>query len=560
MANSMSKHLPNAMELAVTLTLQEMKDTDARIILTTIIFFAVTVCLIVFTGIFLIRPTILYTQNRKNDVLKFFLSIEPSHRRHYRRAATRIYQSVNKNHDKHHIFLNDDDDVIDNNTNNNNNMKMHVDTDGDESHDAVTSTGIGATIPSNTGRRSVSGNIIDDVADSRHVDGYKSASNRRYKYSSRYNVNNYGNTNTNTAASPIPVININSIPFNQAGFDGLNTTDGSIDDNSKTNSNNDIPSTSASASVSSLGPMMRPLLFLLAMVVYFIVHLSVAYATLNNHEQAAQIVYTSNLRAPQLATALTFATRNIVSSKAMIAATDPHSALLLGPEFWVGSSEALEQGLDAHFAVLFGGVNGINSPMNNGLQNQLLFKSICNFPIEKAYELMPSLRSQPQVFRDCDILDSGILHRGLYAAVQAFSDDVGPLTTAKYSLGFLDIILGFPAGSQLTFEEAVQAGVTYQTTNQVFSDYIMHLLELSSLIYLDYGRSFMMQYDNIRLTMIVIFSFIFVFFYIFAFQRLVSELSRTAAQTNAIMLLLPLQISTHNKHAQEYIARNLSRD
>jgi ABC-type multidrug transport system fused ATPase/permease subunit len=144
--------------------------------------------------------------------------------------------------------------------------------------------------------------------------------------------------------------------------------------------------------------------------------------------------------------------------------------------------------------------------------------------------------------------------------VQAFSDDVGPLTTAKYSLGFLDIILGFPAGSQLTFEEAVQAGVTYQTTNQVFSDYIMHLLELSSLIYLDYGRSFMMQYDNIRLTMIVIFSFIFVFFYIFAFQRLVSELSRTAAQTNAIMLLLPLQMSTHNKHAQEYIARNLSRD
>jgi hypothetical protein len=286
----------------------------------------------------------------------------------------------------------------------------------------------------------------------------------------------------------------------------------------------------------------------------------VTNVTTEKQEQAALNLYISNIRSPRFATSLVFATRNIVNSKGLIALTDPNSPLLLGDQFWVEASTGLAEGGAANFAVLFGGTQGITQPLNDDLQNQLLYNSVCDFPQEKAYELMPSLRDQPQVFRDCDVLNDGILHRGLFGAIQAFSDDIGPLTTQRYSLGLLDMILGFPIGSQLSLEEALMALVTYQSMNQLFTDYLVHLFQLSSYIYLDYGRTYMSQYENIRFALILIFSFLFVFFYIFAFKRLVRDLSQTAAETNAIMLLLPLQIAKHLKPAQEYIARNLSRD
>jgi hypothetical protein len=94
----------------------------------------------------------------------------------------------------------------------------------------------------------------------------------------------------------------------------------------------------------------------------------------------------------------------------------------------------------------------------------------------------------------------------------------------------------------------------------MYNDYIYYLLQLSSRIYQDYGRQYMRQYDTIRLILIIFYSFMLLFFYVFAFKRLVHDLSQTAAHTNAIMLLLPQQIVKHVRPAQEYIARNLSRD
>jgi hypothetical protein len=70
----------------------------------------------------------------------------------------------------------------------------------------------------------------------------------------------------------------------------------------------------------------------------------------------------------------------------------------------------------------------------------------------------------------------------------------------------------------------------------------------------------MEQFETIRLALLGVFSMLLLFFYVFAFKRLVHDLSQTAAHTNAIMLLLPQQIVKHVRPAQEYIARNLSRD
>jgi hypothetical protein len=79
---------------------------------------------------------------------------------------------------------------------------------------------------------------------------------------------------------------------------------------------------------------------------------------------------------------------------------------------------------------------------------------------------MSSLLEVPHIFDYCDTIYDGILKRGLYAAIEAFDTDIGPLTTQRYSLGLLDLIRGAPSGSQIPIAEATAAVGVYQVVRQ----------------------------------------------------------------------------------------------
>jgi hypothetical protein len=304
--------------------------------------------------------------------------------------------------------------------------------------------------------------------------------------------------------------------------------------------------------------MMRPMFLLLVIVTYFAVELAVGQTALSKTEAAARTIYVASLRAPRWQNALALAAQNVGTSHELLRIIDDRDPRLVGDDYWTGAAKALTEGREASFAVLFGHAMDIDDPFNDELQKQLMYENICDFPVDKAYELMPELREQPQLFRDCEVLESGILKRGLFGAMQTFDDIISPLTTYRYSLGIADLIQGIPVGSQLTTAEALETISVYQSTNQLYTDYLFYLLQLSSKLYIEYAKTFIEHYQAVRVVMLSLASVFLFGFFIFGINPLVAGLSRNTAQVNAMMLLLPYQTIKHVKPAQAYIDRNLT--
>jgi hypothetical protein len=415
-SNSLSGNLQSAVEMAVTYTIDEIKDTDKDILLLTYIFFAATMAVILFTVIVLIRPTINYTVKAKHDVLSIFLAVPSSFRREFRRSAAGIYQIVASQYDSRSEYDDDED--------------LPASSVGTAVHSTFTS------ISHLAGDRD-HGRTKAQPASYRYFSARTARSDIARSDIARSDIESH---------RPEPSVAI-SLAHAQAADIETNTVQ-------------------KSPSMSLRGPMVRPLFFLLTMASFFIVTIFVTMNICAKIEQAAVNVAVANLRNPRYQNSLSFAVQNIVTSKAVLAAVNPNDPLLLGPEFYDGSSQSLLEGRAASFAVMFGGSMNITSPLNDDLQNELMFKSVCEFPKDKAYELMPELADQPQLFRDCALIDNADL--GLYGMISAFDEMLAPLTTARYSNGVSDVFTGVPGGSQLTYEEAINAALTFSKVRFYF--------------------------------------------------------------------------------------------
>jgi hypothetical protein len=301
-------------------------------------------------------------------------------------------------------------------------------------------------------------------------------------------------------------------------------------------------------------------LLAVASVFYAVLLVSAADAA-DKMGQAARVIAVANERSYNYQFALSFALQNIATSKDLLATINPNDPMLKGPEYYEGSAAALAAGREASFATSFGGALGIREPLNDELQVHLLYGDLCSLSVEHAYELLPALREQTQVFRDCEVLEDKVMEHGLHAMISQFDDELGPLTTERYSLGIAQMLYpGFPISSPLTPEEMYGAVTTFNRLNQLFNDYIYPILQLSTAIYLDYSTRYAEQVQTTRLVIVVLYPFVLLAFYQLLYKKLMTDLSRAAAASNAVMLLLPETIVKHVKPAQGYIADNLAKD
>jgi hypothetical protein len=522
--NTLTDAVRVPLEKVVTITLDELSSVNHQLFIITVIFLVVSAALVILTVSLVLGPAVVYAEQAKLRVLNIFLAVPDVYRRQFRRSAMMIYQKVEKVRDGAVVHFDD------------------IELEDDTALSAVTSSSNGQ-------------------------------SQRQDRASVRYSMtrasthlssdNDNGSVNaapaTPTAATPC---HPNDGGKDSSADDGGRETMGSVYFETMRAKTGEEQPVKRTVSVWDLrGALVVPILFLILVCSFFIIQLIAINTVTAKQEQAALNVYIASTRSQRYQFALSFGLQNIATDKMLLAMLNPNDPLLKGPDFDVGSSRALAEGRAANFAVLFGNSLGINEPLNDMWQNKLMFESICEFPRERAYELMPSLRTQPQVFRDCDVLSDGVAHRGLYGMISSFDDDLAPLTSAKYSRGIATLLYpGVPITSELTPMEAYAALETFTKLNQLFNDYIYHLLDLSSRIYLDYGRTYMERLVAIRMMLIFIFPCVLLCFYIIAFNKLIRDMLRAAAASNAIMLLLPQQIVKHVAPAQEYIEQNVSRD